>query len=567
MKMSEMFIPTLREDPVEAEVVSHKYMLRAGYVRKVAAGIYNLLPLGNRVIQKVSTIVREEMARSGAQEVLMPSVVPAELWVESGRWDKYGKELLRIKDRHDREFCYGPTHEEVITDMVRGELRSYKQLPVNLFQIQTKFRDEVRPRFGLMRGREFLMKDAYSFHADQESLDQTYRKMYETYCNIFTRCGLTYKVVEADTGQIGGNESHEFIVLAETGETDIYYCNDCDHAVTDEMGAAYDPPSEKERPTDTKIRSLPTPNVKTVEEVRFYFMVGADKVAKSLIYLADDVPVMAMVRGDHDVNEIKLAKVLGCTTLTLADEATVERVTGGPLGFSGPVGLVEKIKIVADNAVNNMNRAIIGANQLDTHYRGATLGIDINPDQVADIRSVKADDICPKCKTGRFIHTKGIEVGHIFKLGTKYSEAMSATFTDKEGKDKPFIMGCYGIGIGRTAAAAIEQHHDEAGIKWPVPLAPFKVNIIIVNVKDAQQREVADSLYSAMKEQNVDVLLDDRDERAGVKFKDAELTGIPINIIVGKAIIDGNVEVQFRMDMKKETVAIADVAALVKDVV
>ncbi|HCY37857.1 MAG: proline--tRNA ligase [Candidatus Margulisiibacteriota bacterium] len=565
MKMSELFMPTLREDPVEAEVLSHKYMLRGGFIRKLAAGIYSLLPLGNRVIKKLENIVREEMNNAGAQEIVMPSVIPAELWKESGRWDKYGKELLRINDRHGREFCFGPTHEEVVTNLVKGEVRSYKELPLNLYQIQTKFRDEVRPRFGLMRGREFVMKDAYSFHESPEDLDTTYKKMYEAYCKIFNRCGLQYKVVEADTGLIGGNESHEFIVLAETGETDILYCNECDYATNIDIGKAYNPVSVSTAPRESKLRKVPTPNVKSIDEVRFYFMVNADKVIKSIIYMADKKPIMVLVRGDHRINEDKLKKLFGYTEVILADEEVVLKVTGAKVGFSGPIGLKEKIKIIADEAVMQMNKAIIGANEIDTHYRGALVGEDIVPDVVADIRFIEEGDICLKCNKGKYVKTKGIEVGHIFKLGTKYSEAMNATFSDKNGKDRPFIMGCYGIGIGRTAAAAIEQNHDDAGIKWPSAIAPFEVDIIIVNIKDEEQKRIAQNIYNELKGQNIDTILDDRDERAGVKFKDAELAGFPINVIVGKSITQGTVEVQFRRDAKKENIAIDEIAPLLKE--
>lgn len=568
MKMSQMFIPTLREDPSEAEVVSHKYMLRGGYIRKLASGIYNLLPLGNRVIKKIENIVREEMDSVGALEILMPSIIPHELWVDSGRWDLYGKELLRVTDRHDREFCYGPTHEEVITDLIKDEIRSYKNLPINLYQIQNKFRDEIRPRFGLMRSREFTMKDAYSFHATKEDLDNTFDKMYQAYCNIFERCGLEYKVVDADSGMIGGNESKEFMVTAETGEDEILCCPECGYASNMESAVGYNPPLDKPRPEETKIREVSTPNCKTAEELRFYFMCNLTNIIKSIIYLADDEPVLVMVRGDHEVSDIKLQKILGCKELKLADDETIVRVTGAPVGFAGPVGLQEKIRLIADDAVMKKNRGIIGANKEDYHLRGATIGIDIVPDLEADIRVADEGDSCIKCKLGKYTKTRGIEVGHIFKLGTKYSEAMNATFMDENGKDKPFVMGCYGIGIGRTAAAAIEQNHDEKGIIWPAPISPYLVNIIIASTKNEEQVNAAQELYEKVKEERLDVILDDRNERIGVKFKDAELIGYPINIVIGKRITDGIVEVQFRSnDNKKEEMPISEIVEIIKDMV
>lgn len=565
MRASQLYFPTLREDPVEAEVVSHKFMLRAGFIRKVASGIYNLLPLGNMVIRNIEEIVRDEMTKAGAQEILMPAVIPDELWKRSGRWNQYGKELLRFNDRHNREFCMGPTHEEVVTDLVQDELKSYKNLPLNLFQIQTKFRDEIRPRFGLMRGREFIMKDAYSFHATEENLDDTYRKMYVAYCNIFERCGLEYKVVDADSGNIGGNSSQEFMVVADTGEDEIYSCLECHYSANGEMASGYNTPLDKPRPTESKMRKTSTPKTSTVEELRFYFMTDIKNIVKSIIYLADCEPVMALVRGDHEVNEIKLQNYLGVDVLILADEGTIERVTGGPIGFSGPIGLKEKIRIIADDAVMKKNKAIVGANEFEAHYRGAVVGIDILPDEVADIRKAVDGDLCPLCKKGTLECKRGIEVGHIFKLGTKYSESMGSTFVDRDGKEKPFIMGCYGIGIGRTAAAAIEQNHDENGIKWPIPIAPFIVNIIIANVKDSAQVEYAEKLYEQLNSDKIKTILDDRAERIGVKFNDAELVGYPLNVIVGNRISDNEVEVMFRDKGIKEAFLLEDALEIIKD--
>lgn len=565
MRASQLYFPTLREDPVEAEVVSHKFMLRAGFIRKVASGIYNLLPLGNMVVRNIEEIVRDEMTKAGAQEILMPSVIPSELWNRSGRWGVYGKELLRIKDRHDREYCMGPTHEEVVTDLVKDELKSYKNLPLTLFQIQTKFRDEIRPRFGLMRGREFTMKDAYSFHATQEDLDDTYRKMYVAYCNIFERCGLEYKVVDADSGNIGGNQSQEFMVVADTGEDEIFSCSECNYSANGELAKGFNPSLDKPRPTESKIRKTSTPKTSTVNELRFYFMTDVKNIVKSIIYLADSEPVMVLVRGDHEVNEIKLQNHLGVEVLILADEGTIERVTGGPMGFSGPIGMAEKIRVIADDSVMKKNKAIVGANEFESHFRGAVIGIDIIPDETIDIRNAVDGDVCPVCQEGLLKSTRGIEVGHIFKLGTKYSEAMGSTFVDKDGKDKPFIMGCYGIGIGRTAASAVEQNHDENGIKWPIPIAPFVVNIIIANIKDEDQVKYAEKIYEQLKADGVSVILDDRRERIGVKFNDAELVGHPLNVIVGKRIQENEVEVMFRDKGIKEVFPIDDAIAIIKD--
>ncbi len=560
MLYSKFFIPTLKEVPAEAEIASHKLMLRAGMIRKIASGLYTYLPLGLRAIRKVEDIVRQEMNRAGAVELLMPLVQPAELWKESGRWDHYGKELLRFKDRHGRDFCLGPTHEEVITDLIRKHIRSYRDLPLNLFQIQTKFRDEIRPRFGLMRAREFIMKDAYSFSATEESLDEIYQAMYQAYCRIFERCGLDFRPVEADTGSIGGHASHEFMVLADTGEDDIACCTSCSYAANTELAQVKpDAQAEPFAPGGEELKKVPTPGKKTVEEVTGFLNKKAKDLVKTLIFLADERPVAALVRGDHEINEVKLKKVLGAEQLEMAGAETVESLTGAPVGFAGPLGLPKDLKVVADHSVAYMKDFVAGANEKDVHFTGLNWKRDLEVPETFDIRLITKDDPCPRC--GAKIEIKrGIEVGHIFKLGTKYSEAMGATFLDSNGKERPIIMGCYGIGIGRTVAAAIEQNHDERGIVFPYSIAPFEVIISVINVKDKKMSQIARRLYGTLFENGVDVLFDDRDERPGVKFKDSELIGIPIRITVGKKAVDeGVVEVTHRRTMNTELVAKEDV--------
>lgn len=543
MRFSKMLLPTLREDPADADVVSQRLMMRAGMIRKVAAGIYNLLPLGFRVVKKVEAIVREEMNRSGAQEVLMPMVVPAELWKESNRWDAYGKELLRLKDRHDREFCLGPTHEEVITDMVRREVRSYRELPMNLYQIQTKFRDEIRPRFGLMRGREFVMKDAYSFHATDECAEREYKNMHDTYCRIFERCSLEFRAVEAETGAIGGRFSHEFHVLAETGEDSIASCDKCSYAANLERAEVRAPEPRAAKASDRQIERVSTPGQKTIGEVSAYLKVRPEKLIKTLIYSTDKGLVAALVRGDYDINEMKLKRALECSAVELADEDAVTKATGAPVGFAGPVGL--KTRIVADYGVRDIADGVTGANEADAHLVNVDSSRDFRA-EYADIRNAVEGDGCPRCN-GTLHIKRGIEVGHIFKLGTKYSEAMKATFLDEGGKERPMIMGCYGIGVGRTAAASIEQNHDEYGIIWPKPLAPFGCEVVPVNVKDPETLKAAEAIYESLKKAGVEVLLDDRDERAGVKFKDADLIGSPVRVTVGERNLkQGLVEIKER---------------------
>ncbi len=540
MRYTRMLLPTLKEVPADADVISQKLMMRAGMIRKVAAGIYNLLPLGYRVVNRVAGIVRDEMNRAGAQEVLMPMVIPAELWQESKRWDEYGKELLRLKDRHSREFCLGPTHEEVITDMVRREVRSYRELPLNLYQIQTKFRDEIRPRFGLMRGREFMMKDAYSFHATDESAEAEYRNMFDTYTRIFERCSLEFRAVEADTGSIGGKFSHEFHVLADSGEDAIASCTACDYAANLERAELRD---QEFAPSGKNIEKVSTPGKKSVEEVSGFLGVQASSLIKTLIYETDRGVVAVCVRGDFEINEVKLKRELSVQTLQLAGDEAVRKATGAPVGFAGPVGL--KIPVYADYSVKGVSSGVTGANEADAHLVNVSPSRDFKAGYL-DVRNAVAGDRCPRC-SGSLVIKRGIEVGHIFKLGTRYSEAMGATFLDDSGAEKPMIMGCYGIGIGRTAAASVEQNHDEFGIIWPAPLAPFDCEVVPVNVKDAESLKAAEEIYSTLRAAGVDALLDDRDERAGVKFKDADLIGIPLRVTVGERNLkQGLVEIKER---------------------
>jgi prolyl-tRNA synthetase len=524
MRVSETLIPTLREDPGEAETVSHRLMLRAGLIRKVAAGIYTYLPLGLRVLRKIERIVREEMNRAGAQELLMPVASPAELWRETGRWDFYGKELLRFKDRHERDFCLGPTHEEVITDLFRREVRSYRQMPLNFYQIQTKFRDEIRPRFGLMRGREFIMKDAYSFDRDEAGARLNYQKMYDAYNRIFTRCGLTFRPVEADTGLIGGTSSHEFMVLAETGEETIVYSEDGTYAANVERAEVL-PPDTADNSAHRPLTPVSTPNRRTVEEVTAFLKIEPRQLVKTLLYSTGKETVAVLVRGDHDVNEIKVKRLLGVPEIELLKPELVPGLTGAPVGFVGPVGL-KQVRIMGDWAVKAMANFVVGANQADTHFVDANWERDFKVDQFADLRNARAGDCSPR-KDGTLKTAKGIEVGHVFMLGTKYSQAMKATFLDAQGQEQLAVMGCYGIGVSRTAAASVEQNHDAKGIKWPVPIAPFHVTLLPLS-QSQPVTQLAETLYRAMQEAGIEVLWDDRDERAGVKFNDADLIGAPI---------------------------------------
>ena len=529
MRYSHYFLPTLKETPGDAEVVSHQLMSRAGMIRKVAAGIYDYLPLGLKVIRKVENIVREEMNKAGAIEILMPAVCPADLWEQSGRWQQYGKELLRLKDRKETEFCIGPTHEELVTEIVRGTVNSYRQLPVNLYQIQTKFRDEVRPRFGLMRGREFIMKDAYSFDATDEGANASYEKMRKAYCRIFERCGLKYRMVEADSGAIGGSFSHEFMVLADTGEDVVISCESCEYSANIEKAVVIDKGEMSQAPMN-EVERVVTKGAHSVADVSVMLDLKPSQIVKTMLVIVDDEPVAVLIRGDHELNEAKVKNLLGASVVELATPEQIAKATGGPVGFSGPIGL--KVPLYADNAVKYMRNMGVGGNEKDIHLEGVNLERDFQVKKFADLRNAADGDSCPHCG-GRYSNTRGIEVGHIFKLGTKYSEAMKATFLDADGVAKEIIMGCYGIGVGRTAAAAIEQNHDENGIIWPMPLAPFQVIVTMLNPKDGEVFAAGEKLYQDLLAEGVEVLLDDRDERPGSKFKDADLLGIPLRVNVG----------------------------------
>jgi prolyl-tRNA synthetase len=557
-RLSSLLAPTLREEPADAEVASHKLLVRAGMIRQVARGIYDLLPLGLRAVRRFETIVRDEMDRAGAQEILMPAVIPAELWQESGRWDKYGRELLRLKDRYDRDFCFGPTHEEVVTDLVRREVRSYRDLPKNLYQIQVKFRDEVRPRFGLMRGREFLMKDAYSFHTDATDAEREYRNMFDTYTRIFERCGVTFRPVEAGTGAIGGSLSHEFQVLAASGEDAIVACDRCGYAANVEKAEVRQVPVAAGG--SRSLERVATPGQRTVEEVSAFLGEPRERFIKTLIYQVDGgAAVAALVRGDHELSETKLAAALGGRAVALADESTVERVTGAPVGFAGPVGL--DVHIVADAALRGMRAAVSGANRADEHVVGVDLERDAPRAEFADLRQARGGDACPRCDGGTFAEHRGIEVGQVFYLGTKYSAAMGATYLGADGVPRPIEMGCYGIGITRTIAAAIEQHHDDAGIVWPAALAPYGAAIVPVSTTDAGLRETAERVARELEAAGIDVLIDDRDERPGVN---ADLIGLPVRVTVGpRALARGNVEVKPRAEATATEVPIAEAAARV----
>ncbi len=567
MKMSNMFVQTMREFPSDAEVVSHKMLARAGYIKKLTSGVYTFLPLMWRVLKKVENIIRDEMDKAGAQELLMPFVQPKELWEESGRWNAYGGELMRLKDRHGREMCLGPTHEEIITSVARDVLKSYKQLPVNLYQIQSKFRDERRPRFGLLRGREFIMKDAYSFSTSQEDLEREYQNMWQAYTNIFKRCGLDTKAVQSDSGAIGGSVSHEFMVITDTdaGENDVFYC-ECDysansnHAVSNLPDAVTDGGFGESKIVDT-------PNVGSIEDLSKFLDCPQTVICKSLVYIVDKAPVVALIRGDRAVEETKLMNAVGGLDIRIATSAEIEDMMkengfDAVAGFIGPKGLKKygeyEVKIVADKTVADLKNFVIGINQTDKHLVGANWGVDVDlPEIVEDIRLVEAGDFCPECGKPLKV-TRGIEVGNIFQLGTKYSAPMNAVYLDANGKTQPYIMGCYGIGVTRTAAAAVEAHHDEWGIKWPLAIAPYHVAVVPVSTQDDEQMKVANEIYSKLLNAGVEAVLDDRNERPGVKFKDADLIGFPYRITVGKTIAEGNVEFVERSNGERLVITVQD---------
>jgi prolyl-tRNA synthetase len=561
MRFSQTLIPTLKEAPAEAEVPSHIFMVRGGYMRKVAAGIYSFLPLGWKVVQKVSRIIREEMNRAGASEVFLPAIIPAELWQESGRWDQYGAQLLRLKDRKGGDFVVGPTHEEVICALVRSDVRSWRQLPLNLYQIQSKFRDELRPRAGLMRGREFLMKDAYSFHIDEKDARREYQNMYDAYQRIFTRCGLAFRAVEADTGNIGGSLSHEFQVLAETGEDALVACDSCDYAANVEQAVSRAAAPAGAKPTQPMTK-VSTPGQHTIGEVSSFLKVPASSLVKTLVYLADGKPIAVLVRGDREVNEIKVKRATGASDVVLATDAAVREVTGAPVGFAGPVGLA--IPVYCDVEICAMTDFVVGANATDAHFVGVNLERDFTPTACGDYRQAAPGDACPRCDKGHLKGYRGIEVGQVFFLGTKYSKPMGVNFLDVDGKEKPAEMGCYGIGVTRIVASAIEQNHDGSGIIWPVPIAPYEVIVLELQQDDDAVIATAKMIYEGLQKAGIDVLYDDRDERAGVKFKDADLIGVPFRIAVGKkGLAEGVVELKLRKGTEVRKIKVDELVPLV----
>jgi len=532
MRWSKAFIPTLKETPSDAEIISHQLMMRAGLIRKVAAGVFDYLPLGTRTIARVARIVREEMDGIDAQEIVMPVLQPAELWEESGRWGAFGKELMRIRDRHERDFALGPTHEEIVTALARNTLRSYRQLPQTLYQIQVKFRDEIRPRFGVMRAREFLMKDAYSFHADEASLDATYRAMGAAYGRILERCGLDFRKVEADTGVIGGSESHEFMVLAANGESEILSCDACGYAANAERAEITARTVETPDAT-AAFAAVATPGQRTIEEVSGFLQVAPATLVKTLLYKIADRDVAVLVPGDRELNEAKLARLAGSALLRPLGEEEVRAVTHAEVGFAGPIGLPAGVRILADSTLRDYRSLTTGANRTDTHLHGVVPGRDFQVEAWGDLTQAHVGDGCPRCN-GTLISSRGIEVGHIFKLGTKYSEKMNGTFLDEAGQEKPWVMGCYGFGVSRTVAAAIEQHHDADGLRWPAALAPFDVVVLPLSMSHAESVELANEVYAGLRARGFEVLLDDRDLRPGAKFKDADLIGIPFRVTIGE---------------------------------
>lgn len=564
MKQSMMFIPTLREIPADAEVKSHQLMLRAGFIRQNTSGVYSYLPLAHKVLKKIEQIVREEMNQTGASELLMPALQQAELWQESGRWYSYGPELMRLKDRHNRDFALGATHEEMITSLVRDEVKSYKRLPLSLYQIQTKFRDEKRPRFGVLRGREFIMKDAYSFHATNESLDEGYTKMFNAYQNVFSRCGLNFRAVIADSGAMGGTDTHEFMVLSEIGEDTIAYSDSSQYAANVEMApviSAY----EKSNVAELQLEKIETPNQRSIEEISSYLNVSKETCVKSILFKVDEKFVLVLARGDHEINDIKVKNLYNASVVELATAEETKEVMNCVPGYVGPINIPNDIEVVADQAVSVIVNGVCGANEENHHYKGVNLDRDASVSHYADLRFIQEGDVSPDGK-GTIQFAKGIEVGHVFKLGTRYSEAMNATFLDENGRAQPMIMGCYGIGVSRTLAAIVEQHNDENGIVWPENIAPFSIHIIPVNVKNDSQRELADKLYQEFNEKGYEVLLDDRQERVGVKFADSDLIGLPVRITVGKKADEGIVEVKLRNSGESFEVNINDLAEKLKEI-
>jgi len=561
LRLSAGFAPTLKEDPAEAEVVSHRLLIRAGFIRRLAAGIYSLLPFGLRSTRKVELIVRREMNRSGAQEVLLPAVQPGELWKESGRWDYYGQELLRFRDRHDRDCVIGPTHEEVITDIARREIRSWRDLPLNLYQIQTKFRDEIRPRFGLMRGREFIMKDAYSFDADEAGADLSYRAMYEAYRRIFQGCGLEFAVVEADSGAIGGSYSHEFMVLAETGENGLVFC-ECGYAANQEKAELKAYATEAPEEPAPPLAEVSTPGCRQVEELAAFLKVPRGRIIKALLFETGEGPVMALIPGDREVNPVKLKNAFGGVEPRLMTPEEAEGLTGAPLGFVGPIGA--RLKVAADLGLGRLKNGVVGAGRADLHYLHAELGRDFNVDQWLDLALAEAGDPCPRCGK-RLSAKRGIEVGHVFKLGQKYSGAMKAAYARPDGGDGLLFMGCYGVGIGRTLAAAVEQNHDRDGIIWPMPLAPYEAAVLSLQAQNPAVAAASEKLFQELIDLGVETVLDDRDERPGLKFKDADLIGYPLRVTVSeKTLAAGEAELKFRATREVARLPLSEAAAALR---
>ncbi|WP_132996454.1 proline--tRNA ligase [Sporanaerobacter acetigenes] len=546
MRMSKLYLPTLREVPSEAEIPSHQLLLRAGMMRKLVSGVYSYLPLGYRVIRKIEQIVREEMDAAGSQELLMSAIQPKELWEASGRWDNFGPEMFKLKDRNEREFCLGPTHEEYFTNLIKDEVKSYKQLPLNLYQIQTKYRDEKRPRFGLIRSREFIMKDAYSYDKDLEGLEESYRIMWEAYEKVFNRLKIYYKVVQGDTGAMGGKVSHEFMAMSEVGEGLVAYCDSCDYAATDEKAAVvYNIDGQDIEELDCE--KVYTPNARTIEDIAAFFNRGEEGFAKTLIYNAKDEIAVVVLPGNRELNEVKLCNYLGIAEheLELADEETVKKVTGAEVGFAGPIGLKEEVKLLVDERITKMKNFIVGANETDYHIKNVNYGRDFKGEVVEDLLLIEKGDICPRCGE-KLKMDRGIEVGNIFQLGTKYSESLDATYLDENGKEKPFVMGSYGIGVSRSMSAIVEQYHDDNGIIWPLVVAPYHVIVTVVNIKNEDQMNLGEKIYSYLEDRGLEALIDDRNERAGVKFKDRDLIGIPIRITVGKRAGENIVEYSLR---------------------
>lgn len=565
MKMSKLYLPTLREVPTEAEIPSHQLLVRAGMMRKLVSGVYSYLPLGYRVIRKIEQIVREEMDSSGSQELLMSAIQPKELWQASGRWDDFGPEMFKLHDRHEREFCLGPTHEEYFTNLIKDEIKSYKQLPLSIYQIQTKYRDEKRPRFGLIRSREFIMKDAYSYDKDLDGLEEAYKIMWDAYEKVFERLKLKFRVVEGDSGTMGGRRSHEFMAVSETGESLVAYCDDCNYAATDEKATVvYNIENSEEEELERE--KIHTPGIKTIEELSNFLNVEKDKLAKSVIYKVNNEVIIALVPGDRELNEVKLCNYLkiGTHELESADDEVIREATGAEPGSIGPIGLKEGVKLLVDARVTKMNNFIVGANETDYHIRNVNYGRDFTGEVVEDLLLIKEGDVCPKCGSPLKME-RGIEVGNIFQLGTKYSESLDATYLDEDGKEKHFVMGSYGIGVSRSMAAIVEQYHDDKGIVWPLVVAPYHAIITVINIKKEEQIKLGEKLYNELKNMGVEVLLDDRKERAGVKFNDRDLIGVPIQITIGKKAGENIVEYSLRNEDEKIEINANDVIDKVKE--